>query len=1815
MQISGLKQNTFSMFGRSIAIALFALCSIASSFGQSASTPTTINITDTPKLKTAKRIGLVLGNQNFYDSGQFMRNLAFRNPGFEGEIWQSIIHCEYVTATSCTDDNLYTYWPANFLANAQAEFIVGAAAGQTTTVQSSTAAVIGATGVTIKFPALATAPAVGDYVVVRMSVPGNATAGWWAQGSAGATFTTEYTDLSPNTPGKQALRITQGATDQSTVTSYMDSTNGVSYLQMNGTYTISFRAKGTGGSNKVEVGVVRPGVTFFDQVVTLSTSWQDYKYTFTAKDVNIPGTIALKFSLNGSSMLLDDVALTATAGPTNPTVYRDEVLATLRTLKPGILRFMDSGTNWGSTFDNLLQPDFARLRAGYSNHNSESDDIPLNLHDYLVLCQTIGAEPWFTMPTGMTTQEMLNVMDYFGGSTSTAYGARRAALGQTAPWTTVFPKIHLEFGNEVWNTSNPGASMTDPLSYGKRAGVIFTTAKSSPSYSAASFDLLLDGFMANTSWTQQALSTSSNYDTVSVADYTFGALADASSTEAIYGPMFAEASWIDSNVGGLMNQNAVLAAAANPPAKVAVYEENMGTIFGTASQDVVTNNIAGVGAGISTALNMLTLIRDLGITDQNFFALAGPSAPFIGSGGSNATLSPIWGGVIDMGGPTNRVRPTFLSEQLANSAILPTLLTTTQTGADPTWDQAYSPNVAFSLAGVHYLQSFAFTDGNKLNIVLFNLSRTTALPINFAGLNTPLGTATISTLTAASLDANNETSQNVAITSTSQTLTASSTLTLAPFSMTVVSVDAPVVPILITSMTASCANASLSPGVATTCSANVVGQGKYNAGVTWSVDNGTIDSNGNYTTPSAIPSSGKATITATSVQDTTKKATFTISIANSSITSVTATCASTAINQGATTSCTATVNGTGSFSSAYTWTTSAGSITSNGTLTAPATGSTMTVKATSTQDPTKSATVTLTLSQVLIMGTPSSTVTSTSITVSWPLNMAAYSGISYGSTPALDSSTSYNPVTSTTPSITLTGLKPSTTYYMVVYSFINNQTVEKMYSVATSNGSSTVTGVSVACPSLLGLSIGGTVGCTATVTGTGSYSSSVNWSTSAGSIDSTGILTPPSTGTSVTVKATSVQDATKSASLTISLTGQSSITALSVACASSSVTAGSTVACTPAVTGTGNYSSAVTWSTSAGNISAAGVLTAPTTATSVTVKATSTQDTTKSATATIAVTPASTITGLTVTCAASTLAPSGATTCGAAVTGTGSYSSAVNWTASAGTITSGGVFTAPASGTSATITATSAQDSTQSASSTISISAPLVISNPVTSTSSSSITVGWTVNTVAHSGVTYGATAALGTSTPYDTNLTATPSYTLSGLQPSTTYTMVIFSFVNNQTVSKTITATTAASTTITGVAANCGSSSLALSGTTTCAATVTGTGSYSSGVTWSTSAGSITAGGVLTAPSSGNSVTVTATSTQDTTKSASTTIALTGVVSSVGVICPASITAGSTVTCTSSAIGLGNYSSAVTWSTSAGSITPAGVLTAPTTGSSVTVTVTSTQDPTKSAAATIALSGAVSSVGVICPASAVAGSTITCISSAIGVGNYSSAVTWSTSAGTISQAGVLTLPTTGSSVTVSVSSTQDATKSAVATIAITSATPVVTKVNVTCSASSALPNATVTCTAAVIGTGNYSSAVNWTTTAGTISADGVLTMPASGTQAGVRATSVQNPSISGVKIVTLSSQLAIVKPVFSATSTTIVVSWKVTQPAHNGVSYGLTQGYAGGGITPYDNNLITAPTYTFTGLKPGTTYYFLLFSFNDNGTVTTPVSFTTAPK
>ncbi|MHB8304324.1 MAG: alkaline phosphatase family protein [Acidobacteriaceae bacterium] len=80
-------------------------------------------------------------------------------------------------------------------------------------------------------------------------------------------------------------------------------------------------------------------------------------------------------------------------------------------------------------------------------------------------------------------------------------------------------------------------------------------------------------------------------------------------------------------------------------------------------------------------------------------------------------------------------------------------------------------------------------------------------------------------------------------------------------------------------------------------------------------------------------------------------------------------------------------------------------------------------------------------------------------------------------------------------------------------------------------------------------------------------------------------------------------------------------------------------------------------------------------------------------------------------------------------------------------------------------------------------------------------------------------------------------------------------------------------SPTITSVVVACNPSTVGTNATSQCHATVQGTGSYSSTVTWSASGGTISSSGLFTAPASPGTVTVTATSTQDSTKSGDATV------------------------------------------------------------------------------------------------------------------------------------------------------------------------------------------------------------------------------------------------------------------------------------------------------------------------------------------------------
>jgi hypothetical protein len=346
-----------------------------------------------------KRLGINLSGQSFYDSGILLRNLFYRNPGFEGYTWQTILQCKFVKEDACADNDEWSYWPVDFMKGASYEFVYGAAKGQKGTVVASSHTTAGVhEGVWIHFGRMGVTPKVGDFYIVRKAVVGDAEGGWWHDARGGATIETELKDLDPKSPGKQALRImavTPGAEAQ--VNSGVDTYENRSFVQMNGTYTLTFRAKGVGGTKMLNLSLARitsryGNLTYLTKPVQLTGEWQEYRFPVTMHETGRSiGAVHLTFSVHDSGVLLDDVAFSETPAADNPTAFRNVVVDRLRELKPGVLRYMDNGANFGSSLDDLLAPAFARRRTGFSETKPEPDDISIGLHEFLVLCQATGA--------------------------------------------------------------------------------------------------------------------------------------------------------------------------------------------------------------------------------------------------------------------------------------------------------------------------------------------------------------------------------------------------------------------------------------------------------------------------------------------------------------------------------------------------------------------------------------------------------------------------------------------------------------------------------------------------------------------------------------------------------------------------------------------------------------------------------------------------------------------------------------------------------------------------------------------------------------------------------------------------------------------------------------------------------------------------------------------------------------------------------------------------------------------------------------------------------------------------------------------------------------------------------------------------------------------------------------------------------------------------------------------------------------------------------------------------------------------------------
>lgn len=785
-----------------LAVLLCAAICLPSSFAL-LSAAQTLSLHDRSIIvRNPDRIGINIGTVNYYDSGQVLKNLiGSNNPGMEPLLNQQIwVLDKKGTPTTFSVPDQWDAVPANYWAGGTVTVVESESGGAQRRCSGTIASNTGPNYpnqtsntyplITISSPC-AESFDVGDIVIITKSTYPTPES-WWESGSRGGTWgavggggrlVSDTNDLCA-TCGRQALNMDARPNGSSaSATWYFDSGSDNAYVLLNGTYRVTFWAKLNAGSPTLTVTANRLSAGGFNcgkYLPRLTTSWALYKWDCTASENAAtiePGNAQVKFSVKGGSIYLDNVSFAKTnTDPANPTIFRDEVIQTLQKFygPPSIAR-SPTLRYWlnqnAETMNNWTQRDYAHAPVasgvGYFIQPAGGGAVSLSLHDYLVICEVLKADPYLEVPVTFSNADAASLIEFLGAAASSPYGARRGALGQNEPWTRVFNTIHLSFCNECWNFGSfAGQSLAFRrgapdqeyyYDYSTRARDIFAAMRAAPGYNPSSFDLGMNAQTAVT-WTMDAAIARAHPDSIEIAAYTYGPVKSFSDDAALWQP-------------AVVDPYAKVMSPANPfyqsvhdyqalkscgPAgtarcKIKIYEWGQGTLGGGIDQKHLDYINAGAGEGLVMALQPLLNMQDYGIGPQAFFSLAEYR--------QNGNPAPkLWGNVVDMGGATNHLRSTFLGPQLVNQSIIGPMFSCTIKN-NLTYRFAGSPNGEPPMPAVEnvpYLFAFCFKNGDKRSIVVINTDLTTSHAISFEGTDPPQKNTTERQLAPGSLNDLNE---------------------------------------------------------------------------------------------------------------------------------------------------------------------------------------------------------------------------------------------------------------------------------------------------------------------------------------------------------------------------------------------------------------------------------------------------------------------------------------------------------------------------------------------------------------------------------------------------------------------------------------------------------------------------------------------------------------------------------------------------------------------------------------------------------------------------------------------------------------------------------------------------------------------------------------------------------------------------------------------------------------------------------------------------------------------------------------------------
>ena len=231
-------------------------------------------------------------------------------------------------------------------------------------------------------------------------------------------------------------------------------------------YTLSFYAKASKGfSGAVTAALVGNGGEVYAQqkIAGLTTDWEKYTCNMVASGNNTTGKLALSINAAGT-VWFDVVSLFPPTYNNRSNGLRPDLVQKLVDLHPRFMRFpggnfiegdnlTDGAFHWKKTIGPVEE------RPGHPNTWGYRTSDGMGYHEYLQLCEDIGAEPIYVCNVGMSfggdapvsdlgpwIQDALDAIEYADGDTTTTWGHLRKVNGHPAP----FNMKYIELGNEEW---------------------------------------------------------------------------------------------------------------------------------------------------------------------------------------------------------------------------------------------------------------------------------------------------------------------------------------------------------------------------------------------------------------------------------------------------------------------------------------------------------------------------------------------------------------------------------------------------------------------------------------------------------------------------------------------------------------------------------------------------------------------------------------------------------------------------------------------------------------------------------------------------------------------------------------------------------------------------------------------------------------------------------------------------------------------------------------------------------------------------------------------------------------------------------------------------------------------------------------------------------------------------------------------------------------------------------------------------------------------------------------------------------------------